>query len=370
MSKVIRRFVPKFLKRRVRLSLEWLSAGFQYLRLGKLSKSRRSGAVLHLGVTEHRNLGDLAQCLCIREWIQTNYPDRLFMEFGASAVVHPSFGFVDKLSRVLTDEDIIVFQSGYNTQDLGGNHPHMHRKVLGRMKNAVVLMMPQTIFFQHAGNRQLTSRTLNEAERILFLARDEVSFNSAREMFPDIAVELFPDIVTTRIGRYRFDHPRDRILLCCRNDGEKHYSNMEINNLHKRICGLLPADLSDTNSTESLRSIRKRLAWCIDREIERFAKYRLTITDRYHGTIFSLAANTPVIVLKTTDHKVTTGAEWFRGVYDDYVFVAESLEHAYELAEHIIHNVPIRTLNPHFQEQYYDKLKDLFEEASGLRDSS
>ncbi len=60
---------------------------------------------------------------------------------------------------------------------------------------------------------------------------------------------------------------------------------------------------------------------------------KLIITDRYHGTILSLVAGTPVIVIKTTDHKVTTGAEWFRGVYDDYVYLAESLQQAYDIAK-------------------------------------
>lgn len=49
--------------------------------------------------------------------------------------------------------------------------------------------------------------------------------------------------------------------------------------------------------------------------------YKVVITDRYHGTIFSLIANTPVIIIKSTDHKVTTGADWFKGIYDDYVYV-------------------------------------------------
>ena len=62
----------------------------------------------------------------------------------------------------------------------------------------------------------------------------------------------------------------------------------------------------------------------------------VTITDRYHGTIFSLCAGTPVIILKTTDHKVTTGADWFKGVYDDYVYVAKDLDDAYSLCQKVL----------------------------------
>jgi exopolysaccharide biosynthesis predicted pyruvyltransferase EpsI len=98
-----------------------------------------------------------------------------------------------------------------------------------------------------------------------------------------------------------------------------------------------------------------------------FSRYRVTITDRYHGTIFSLAANTPVIVIKTTDHKVTTGADWFKGVYDDSVFVAESLDHAYELAGKILKNYNYPILRSYFKENYYDRLSALVDNLGKSR---
>ena len=89
----------------------------------------------------------------------------------------------------------------------------------------------------------------------------------------------------------------------------------------------------------------------------------MTITDRYHGTIFSLCAGTPVIIIKTTDHKVTTGADWFKGVYDDYVFVASNLDDAYIIAKELLRKDCNYTLIPYFKTNYYDKLKSSFEEC-------
>lgn len=308
-------------------------------------------------------MGDLAQHLCIKEWIKVNYPRHQLAEFGASVVVHPSFGFVSKLKRIVRPGDIIVFQSGYTTQDLGGNHDLMHRMVIDALPDAPIIMMPQTIFFQHEDNRRRSAESYNRATRMLFLARDRISYHTAGEMFPDVTVRLFPDIVTTRIGHHQFENSRERILLCCRNDSEKFYTDEEISRFRELVDELMPTDLSDTNSPVPLRKLKKTLAWHIDHEIEKFSHYRLTITDRYHGTIFSLAANTPVIILKTTDHKVTTGAEWFKGVYDGYVHVADSLDHAFDLAREVIAHVPIRQLQPHFDTEYFSKLRDLFEET-------
>lgn len=72
-------------------------------------------------------------------------------------------------------------------------------------------------------------------------------------------------------------------------------------------------------------------------------------------------AGTPVIIIKTTDHKVTTGADWFKGVYDDYVYVAEDLNDAYNHAIEIMGKALKNLLPAYFKESYYDKLKELFE---------
>ena len=104
----------------------------------------------------------------------------------------------------------------------------------------------------------------------------------------------------------------------------------------------------------------RNLKYYIESEIETYSNYQVTITDRYHGTIFSLCAGTPVIILKTTDHKVTTGADWFKGVYDDYVYVAEDLDDAFHKAKEILTKNLNHQLKPYFKTEYYDKLKSLF----------
>ena len=101
----------------------------------------------------------------------------------------------------------------------------------------------------------------------------------------------------------------------------------------------------------------------IENIIEQYSYYKVIITDRYHGTIFSLAANTPVIIIKTSDHKVVTGADWFKGVYDGYVYVAESLDDAYAKASEILRKDFSYNLLPYFKANYYDKLKGLATET-------
>jgi len=319
--------------------------------------------IFYFGITEHSNLGDLAQYYCIKKWIKENYTSVSVYEFEATTVVDMRFNFLVKLSKILNQNDTIFFQSGYTTQDLGGCHELMHRVIINRFPTAKIVMMPQTIFFKDENNRIRTSQCYNQDKNLLFLARDRVSYEMACNMFPNVTVKQYPDIVTSLIGHYSFNNEREKVLFCCRNDSEKFYSDEEINGLRQKVNQLLETDMIDTTIRVNYKKIRRKLQYYIENEIKMFAQYKLIITDRYHGTIFSLVSNTPVIVIKTNDHKVTTGAEWFHGVYDDYVFLAESLEHAYDLTESILKKEYPYHLEPCFDREYYQKLKGLIDET-------
>ena len=311
------------------------------------------------------NLGDMAQHYCIKKWITDNYPDYQMVMFESLVITDPHHTkrFFDKLKRKFGPDDRIVIQSGYCTQDLGGDHPLMHRLVCENMPDAKILMMPQTIFFQHEENRRMCAENHNRAKNMLFLARDQYSYKQAIEMFPNITVKAFPDIVTTLIGALSFDHERNGVCLCTRNDGEKLYSYEEVSELKARIENdKITVFEKDTQGKRPYQEIRANLKKFIEQEIESYSYYKVTITDRYHGTIFSLCAGTPVIIIKITDHKVTTGADWFKGVYDDFVYVADDLNDAYNICKKIISLQLINKLNPYFKKEYYDKLKYLFEE--------
>lgn len=323
--------------------------------------------IFYFGITEHSNLGDLAQYYCIKRWIRENYPDVKCYEFESTTVVDERFNFLDRMGEILNPNDFIVFQSGYTTHDGGGNHELMHRLVIDRFPDARILMMPQTVFFKSEERKKITSKSYNQDKNLLFLARDRVSYESACSMFPDVEVRQYPDIVTSLIGHYTHNYDRDKVLFCCRNDREKYYSDKEIDRLRQKVSRLIPTDSKDTTIRVDNKKIRNNLKHYIENEISLYAHYRFLITDRYHGTIFSLVANTPVIVIKTIDHKVTTGVEWFEGIYDNYVFLAESLDHAYHLAEKILRSNYTYQLEPYFDREYYKKLKKIVDEKFGIR---
>lgn len=319
--------------------------------------------IFYLGITEQPNLGDMGQHYCILNWIKENYPNHRLVKFESSTVTDTRFDFIIKFKKVYRkDKDIIIFQSGYCTQDLGGDHELMHRLICDALPEARIIMMPQTIYFKHAENKERTAKSYNNAKNMLFLARDFVSLKMAKEMFPDINVKAFPDIVTTLIGTLKFNNKRNGVCLCTRNDGEKLYSDEELGTLVSKLEQTTIVTRKDTQGKAPFKTIRKNLQQFINAEIESYSYYDVTITDRYHGTIFSLCAGTPVIIIKTTDHKVTTGADWFKGIYDEFVYVAKDLVDAYNIYENIKKKKLKHELEPYFKKEYYDKLRSYFEE--------
>lgn len=319
-----------------------------------------SNKIFYLGVPAHTNLGDLAQGVCIRRWLKKHYPQKIVVEIETNALVNTHFSSLKLLKKSFLPSDIIVFQSGYTTTDLGGYADEMHRAVMELLPNAKMLMLPQTIFFENPQNRKRTAECYNKMKNMLFLARDNISYEMAREMFPDILVMPYPDIVTTLIGQKKYNNNRDGIMFCCRNDGEKFYSDEQINSLIEKCKVLCAVNKTDTTKSGKTSTIVSNAEAYIESEIEEYSKYKLIITDRYHGTILSLVAGTPVIILKTTDHKVTTGSDWFRGVYDDYVYLANDLDAAYRKAVEILQSEKDYNLEPFFEREYYDKLPEIF----------
>lgn len=316
--------------------------------------------VYYCGVPAHDNLGDLAQGICIKRWLKKHYAEYYVLEIETNALVNTRYSCLQEVKKAFSAErDFVVFQSGYTTTDLGGHADMMHQAVMNALPAARILMMPQTIFFKSEARKILCSEVYDSHKRMLFLSRDTVSFEMAQEMFPNVPQKCYPDIVTTLIGRLQSNQDREGIIFCLRDDAEKYYSDNDLSALMEKCKSIGPVTRTDTTKG---KHVAEHAEEYIRSEIEEYSKYKVMITDRYHGTILSLVAATPVIIIKTVDHKVTTGADWFRGVYDDCVYLADDLDAAYDLAEKLYERTHFRSLEPYFEEKYYDKLPAVFAE--------
>ena len=337
------------LKRKVSLTAKFLK---------ELKPSNKK--VFYFGVPIHENLGDTAQMYCIRKWININYSDCELVEIETWVSYNKKIRSLIK--ELLVPNDIIIIESGATFSNIHDDH-EMHRYILSEYTDNKVLFMPNTVNIFDEKEIKKTAALFNNHYKAVFLARDPESLRMVTPYFNNKRIYLFPDIVTSLIGNIHFNEQRNGILVCKRIDGEKKYTDSETKILMKKLCNLSNTDLTDTDFESTPEYTYNHVEEEIIKKIKMFASYDVVLTDRYHGMIFSLIANTPVVVLATKGHKVREGALWFKKDYPNSIWFCESPESAYSQVELLV-NQKIRCENKSFyKEQYFDKLKELFEQT-------
>lgn len=333
--------------------------------LASLSKIAKQKKIIYIGIPIHSNLGDLAQYYCINKWLNINYPEYKIVEFPDNIICHNHKNTIKKMKDLIHSDDLFVFQSGYRTTDVANfEGEYAHQKILKNFKNRV-LVFPQTVNFKYDKEILKSCKAYQINDNYLFLARDQISYESAIKMYDKNKILLYPDIVTSLIGNcdiVDLNMKRNGILFCLRNDEEKLYSNTEFEKLMSNLMDITDTvDKTDTNSNLNFEFDRSHVEEEISSKLNQFSKYKLIITDRYHGTIFSLVSNTPVIVLNSTDHKLSSGVTWFKDIYDDFVYYCDNLEDVPKLAKQIYNKKDNRKLPSYFNDKYYTCLYDIFD---------
>lgn len=312
-------------------------------------------------VAVHPNLGDLAQTVCTLDWLKKNYPYAAVVELSSRDFYFDENKMLSVLEEAVAPRDLIVFQSGYT---MTGAHENelMRQMILDAFPDNRIVLLPQTIFYQTEEQKNWAVKTYKDRDNLLILARDRISYETAQSLFGSTRMALFPDIVTTLIGTKAFKDQREGVLFCVRDDWERLYSEKEMKVLMLRIEQHMSVSQTDTTEQVLDTEDREAVRTFVEKTIEEYAHYKLIVTDRYHGTIFALVAGTPVVVLKTTDHKVITGAEWFSPCMANFISVADTLEQAEQIALQMLEQPHEHAGGSYFRENYYDHLKSLIEE--------
>jgi hypothetical protein len=343
--------------------------------VGQIVFSRKARAYI-LAAPVNLNLGDQAQLMCLERWIRANYPDLKLIRIPISVMsAHPAqiFGFVHSAicCRVLLvcmkvfhrKDDIAFGHSGYFFID-----HHSGWFAFARVAHACpalrMVIMPQTINFLNPWIRDVAATVLNAHPNVTLLCRDQVSYEKARESFPKCRLELYPDIVTSLIGtEFPFAEKREGVLFCLRDDGEAFYKPSEIQKLISEL-DIRRVEKADTTLKIGREEMGKNKERLISEFITYVSSFQVVVTDRYHGTIFSLISQTPVIVIDSVDHKLRSGVKWYPEEFREYVCFVENLAEAREkIMLAVEHEHPSEPLPPYFKTGYYGKLKDLLESS-------
>lgn len=329
-----------------------------FLKFSKTARAilakRNRPTIWLFGAPNHSNLGDQAQSFCIEQWAKRTFPQHdffVFVQFGAK-----EGKFLLKILRkVIKKTDFIFCHSGYHMTELYPLYK-IYEEVVKTFPDFPIVVFPQTVNFRSSEESRRVASIFDGHPNCTLLCRDEISFASAQKIFRKTKLLLYPDIVTSLIGTRRYAFPRNGILFCMRNDKEAFYTPEQIRELRKRFTDI-KTEISDTTIPLPAKDIIENRKAVLEATFEKYAHYQAIITDRYHGTIFSLVARTPVIVVASSDHKLSSGVNWFpKEIFGNYISFAKDLDEAFEFAQNRIAFPPENALPPYFKEKYYDAL--------------
>lgn len=316
---------------------------------------KKSPMIYYFCIPIHPNLGDQAQLMCIKNWLQENYAEYTVAEICSRTVPH---NYINQIQKQIKPHDLIFIHSGYLFMNDETDVP-MILNVTKTFKQNKIIILPQTVNFSSKEIEQNFKHIFNSNSNITLLCRDFISYDKALFLFPNIKCLAFPDVVTSLIGTFKSNYQREGICYCLRNDKEKFYSEKEISNLINKLSQYKHTTI-DTTLVISPFKMNHNRKEIIYEMINNLAHVKLVITDRYHGTIFSVIANTPVIILNSTDHKLSSGVQWFPDkIFGKAIQYAKNLDEAYELAN-VILNEHNNIKNPtYFKEKYWNQLKNI-----------
>lgn len=315
--------------------------------------SQRTGKRLYLFCAPiHSNLGDQAQLLCWLRLFAIWYPD---YEVVKVSTRYRSFDTMRSIKNSLQSDDLLFVHSGYLFFD---PHPELPfiLDVVRVFFDHPITILPQTVNIMSPWMQDVIGRELDMHKCLTLMCRDEVSLERAKKLFSNVHLQLMPDVVTSLIGNKDFSaHNTNRkgVIFCLRNDLEKHYSDNDLNQLIGQF-SYTRTKRRDTTIDAKPWKWNKQREKMIRDIIDELATYEVAITDRYHGTILSAIANTPVIVINSADHKLSSGVKWFdRQVYGNAVQYAATLEEAASMAKELTDKRVKVDNPPYFFEKYW-----------------
>lgn len=326
----------------------------EYIKNYKLTRyhKKRIPFIFLFGVPYHSNLGDQAQTYCIEAWIRKYMP-----HYGIhiSMLTTSTDEKLNYIRQHFRKDDIILCHSGYHMTDLY-KEQDVYLKLTQMFPDAPIRILPQTIHYLNEKNAMKTAAILNTHPNCTLLCRDEQSHHTAQSLFSGCHLFLYPDIVTSLIGNFPPHHPTERngVLFCMRDDKEAFYSKKQVENIRQIVSHKHTTEMNDTTVDLEADYIADNRHQVLTETFKLFARYKVVVTDRYHGTIFSLIANTPVIVVNSTDHKLSSGVKWFPPSFRNHVYHASDISMVPQLVEEIVAKGELPQLPPYFVDNYYN----------------
>lgn len=284
--------------------------------------------IIFLSTPEHGNLGDHAITIAIEKIIKEKYPDKLILEFSFDEYNRNKI----KIEEVINSRDIIYLVGGGNFGNLYPWEENQRRDILKRFSTNKIIIMPQSLSYTNDSRGKdelkITKEIAKEHRNLTIIARDEKSYAFAKENFSFNNILIAPDSVLYMEDYYlkKMKQDRKNVIFTIRKDKEKVLSDNKIQEIQEILEKKnIKYNIDDTTVPYGVD--RKTRDYEVEGILRKISGAKLNITDRFHGVIFSVITNTPVIVFKSLDHKISEGIKWFKHLgYVHYVTEEDDVE--------------------------------------------
>lgn len=295
-----------------------------------------------IGTPWYGNIGDQAIAVGELKALKVLYPKSAIIDVTQSVYrssLNKWFGLG------ITKNDVLFLQGGGNLGSLYPQEEVLRRSIITSYNYNKIIVMPVSIFFHkdETGRKELKKsvEVYQSAHNLTILCRDPVSFAFAKSHFESAHIVLTPDIVTTLRVTTVKTIKRQGVLFFLRSDKEKVCSDAIIQALKERLKELR-IEYRETDNLVDYNIYPRFREAAIKKQLNIVSSSKLIVTDRFHGLIFAVITNTPVLVLKSLDSKITSGIRWFKDLpwvmyserqsFDDYKKFIET----YVISESII----------------------------------
>lgn len=323
-----------------------------------LKKSfRQEKKIFLISTPNHGNMGDQLIAVAELEWLKDYYPDYEVKDFTQWMLTKDKK--LNLLLSQISKDDLIFLHGGGNVNNWYLFSEDIRRRVITKCPENKIILFQQSINLNTPVNgisiKDETEKIYNKHKNFTIIAREETSYQNALKSFPKLKVLKYPDMATYLFGKITPSHnvQRDGVILCIRHDKEKFYSDEQIFSMSQEIKKNYTLTDSDTHIGHIVPAKTRRTE--IQTLVDLIAKHKVLVTDRFHGVVFSILANTPCVVLRSADHKITDGVKWFSGV--DGIFYTDDISEVPALVKEAEKYTPLTP--PDFSNYFNSLYKDL-----------
>lgn len=304
---------------------EWLDLR-KYLRY--LNTCNRKNVYV-LGTPVHTNVGDLTIA----------YAELLFLENCGiekkhikEITVYEYKKYEKHIAKKLRGKNrLICMHGGGNMGNQWPEEEAFRRHVMEQLDINPMIILPQTFFYTNdekgQRSREESVPYYNQRSRLTITAREKRSYELLKNSYPDADIILTPDIVLSMDPAVLNVEKKERkgILFVLRTDGERLLTDDEtaaamqtVKNMGYEygvtdmITTLTPYYVGKAEREEVIRA-----------KLNEFAGAEVVIADRLHAMVFAAISNTPCIVLRNNNHKITGTYEWISGL--PYIKMADGI---------------------------------------------